>query len=107
MHSMKPPNPHPTPPLMTPATQNPNNLPTSSATPATQQPKQTHATLVPSMHSPTTRHVSLLKTAIATANTGQIQCNANILLDEGAERSDLQSGAKIMRLFVFKASFSF
>ena len=39
------------------------------------------------MHSPTTRHVSLLKTAIATVNTEQLQCDANILLDEGAQRS--------------------
>ena len=86
-HLMKPPNLHPTPPLMIPATQNHNNLPTPSATSATQQPTQTHAILVSSMHSPTTRHVSLLKTAIATVSTGQLQCDANILLDEGAQRS--------------------
>ena len=85
---MKPPNPNPTPPLMPPATQNPNNLPTPSATPPAQQPTQTHATLVPSMHSPTTRHDCFsLETAIATVSTGQLQCDANILLDEGAQRS--------------------
>ena len=53
----------------------------------TQQPRSTHATLVRSIHSPTVRHVSLLKTAVATVSSGQLFCDASILLDEGAQRS--------------------
>ena len=55
--------------------------------PNTQQPRSTHATLVLSIHSPTVRHVSLLKTAVATVSSGQLFCDASIFLDEGAQRS--------------------
>ena len=86
-HSMTSPNPPPITPPPPPFHQTPNNQQALPATPNTPQPTPTHATLVPSTHSPTVRHVSLLKTAIATVSTGQLHCDANILLDEGAQRS--------------------
>ena len=82
--------PPPTPPAH-PTSHQPLNPPIQQerlpVKPNAQQPRSTHATLVPSIHSPTVRHVSLLKTAVATVSSGQLFCDASILLDEGAQRS--------------------
>ena len=72
--------------------------PTASTSPpqgTSQQPASSvHATLAPitdpssSSHVPTSGgRTSLLKTAIATVSKDHVYCEANILLDEGAQRS--------------------